>query len=128
MIFYDSLLYLILVIAKISMLHFRCECGRIHKLEIYCPYMISRTYDIQFKIGILFPKLFWPTVRKNSPEQFIQTVKVHNNFWDRMFFFNCSWKFLRPNTLEQVKLEKIMAIQKPTGKVRKVVVTKILGT
>ena len=31
-------------------------------------------------------------------------------------------------TLEQVKLEKIIAIQKPTGKVRKVVVTKILGT
>ena len=55
-------------------------------------------------IGILFPKLFWPTVRKNCPsdwekllkfeaegwefaknlrslEQFIQTVKGQNNFW-----------------------------------------------
>jgi hypothetical protein len=55
-------------------------------------------------IGILFPKLFWPTVRKNwssdqekllkfeaegwefakflrSLEQFIQTVKGQNNFW-----------------------------------------------
>ena len=54
--------------------------------------------------GILFPKLFWPTVRKNcsryrekllkfeaegrefakflkSIEQFIQTVKGQNNFW-----------------------------------------------
>ena len=54
--------------------------------------------------GILLPKLFWPTVRKNcfsdrekllkfeaesqefkkkfrSPEQFIQTVKGQNNFW-----------------------------------------------
>ena len=54
--------------------------------------------------GILLPKLFWPTVRNNwsrsrekllkfeaegpesakflrSLEQFIQTVKVHNNFW-----------------------------------------------
>ena len=55
-------------------------------------------------IGILLPKLFRPTVRKNcssdrekllkftaegqefakflrSPEQFIQTVKDQNNFW-----------------------------------------------
>ena len=56
------------------------------------------------KIGILLPKLFWPTVRKHcsddqekllkfkaegwefakflrSLEQFIQTVKGQNNFW-----------------------------------------------
>ena len=56
------------------------------------------------KYGILLPKLFWPTVRKNyssdrenvlkfkaegrkfakilrSLEQFIQTVKGQNNFW-----------------------------------------------
>ena len=56
------------------------------------------------RIGILLPKLFWPTVRKNcssdrekllkleaegrefakilrSLEQFIQTVKGQNNFW-----------------------------------------------
>ena len=56
------------------------------------------------KSGILLPKLFWPTVRKNCsserekllkfkdegqefakflrfPEQFIQTVKGQNNFW-----------------------------------------------
>ena len=48
-------------------------------------------------IGILLPKLFWPTVRKKllkfeaegwefakpmrSLEQFIQTVKGQNNFW-----------------------------------------------
>ena len=49
--------------------------------------------------GILLPKLFWPTVRKNcssdrekaegrefanilkSLEQFIQTMKGQNNFW-----------------------------------------------
>ena len=59
--------------------------------------------------GILLPKLFWPTVRKNcssdrekllkfkaegrkfakflrSLEQFIQTVKGQNNFWNRMLF------------------------------------------
>ena len=52
------------------------------------------------QIGILLPKLFWPTVRKNcssdrekllkfekfskilrSLEQFLQTVKGQNNFW-----------------------------------------------
>ena len=53
MTFYDSLLNLIT--ATISMSHFKCEFGRIHKLKTY---MISRTYDIQFKNGILFPKLF----------------------------------------------------------------------
>ena len=58
----------------------------------------------KFEYGILLPKLFWPTVRKNfssvqekllrfeaegrefakilrSLEQFIQTVKGQNNFW-----------------------------------------------
>ena len=53
------------------------------------------------EIGILSPKLFWPTVRKDctidrekllkfeaefakllrSLEQFVQTVKDQNNFW-----------------------------------------------
>ena len=59
--------------------------------------------------GILLPKLLWPTVRKNcssdwekllkfkaegqeftkllrSMEQFIQTVKGQNNFWNRLLF------------------------------------------
>ena len=58
--------------------------------------------------GILLPKLFWPTVRKNcssdrekplkfevegqfakilrSQEQFIQKVKGQYNFWNRMLF------------------------------------------
>ena len=56
--------------------------------------------DNIWKNGILLPKLFWPTLRKNgsnvgekllkfktegigkkveTPEQFIQTVKVQNN-------------------------------------------------
>ena len=62
------------------------------------------------KNGILLPKLFWPTVRKNCSsdrekllkfeaegrefanflrllEQFIQTVKGQNNFWNRMLFW-----------------------------------------
>ena len=34
-------------------------------------------------------------------------------------FLTCSWRFLRSNTLEQFKLEKIIGIQKPTGKVKK---------
>ena len=52
------------------------------------------TYGVE-KNGILLPKLFWCTVRKNcssdreklfakilrSLEHFIQTVKGQNNFW-----------------------------------------------
>ena len=61
-------------------------------------------YLMELNLGILLPKLFWPTVRKNcssdqekllkleaegqefakflrSLEQFIQTVKGQNNFW-----------------------------------------------
>jgi hypothetical protein len=60
--------------------------------------------SMEKKTGILLPKLFWPTMRKNcssdrekllkfeaegqefakflrSLEQFIQTVKGQNNFW-----------------------------------------------
>ena len=60
--------------------------------------------NMELEIGILLPKLFWPTVRKicssdqekllkfeaegrefeiflRSLEQFIQTVKGQNNFW-----------------------------------------------
>ena len=60
--------------------------------------------NFSLRNGILLPKLFWPTVRKNYPsdwknllkfeaegrefakilrslEQFIQTVKGQNNFW-----------------------------------------------
>ena len=64
----------------------------------------KETFVSIFSSGILLPKLFWPTVRKNcssdrekllkfeaegrefsnilrSLEQFIQTVKGQNNFW-----------------------------------------------
>ena len=43
-----------------------------------------------------------------SLEQFIQTVKGQNNFWQQKAFLTCSWRFLRPNKLEQIefKLEK----------------------
>ena len=67
-------------------------------------YIISFCNGNNTEIGILLPKLFWPTVRKNcfsdqekllkfeaesqefakflrSLEQFIQTVKSQNNFW-----------------------------------------------
>ena len=85
--------------------------------------------------GILLPKLFWPTVRKNCSsdqekvlkfeaegrefakflrplEQFIQTVKGQNNFWWQNAFLTCSWRFLILDKLKplQFKLEKIMWI------------------
>ena len=56
-----------------------------------------------------------------SLEQFIQTVNGQNNFWLQNAFLTCSWRFLRPNKLEQLefKLEKITEIYKHVGKVRK---------
>ena len=73
--------------------------------------------------GILFPKLFWPTVRRNcstdiekllkfeselqefgkflrSLEQFIQSVQ----FLKQKTFLTCSWRFFRSSTLEQLDL------------------------
>ena len=66
--------------------------------------MAWQPFQFNLNNGILLPKLFWPTVRKNysrdrekllkfeaegqefakilrSLEQFIQTVKGQNNFW-----------------------------------------------
>ena len=40
-----------------------------------------------------------------SLEQFLQTVKGQNNFWQQNGFLTCSWRFLRCNQLE-FKLEK----------------------
>ena len=68
-------------------------------------------------LGILLPKLFWPTLRKKCfsdrekllkfetegqefakllrlLEQFIQRVKGQNNFWKLNAFLTCSWRFL----------------------------------
>ena len=84
--------------------------------------------------GILLPKLFWTTVRKNcssdrekllkfkaegwefakclrSRVQFVQRVKGQNNFWN-IILFTYFGRFLRSNTLEQLdfKLEKIIVI------------------
>ena len=50
-----------------------------------------------------------------SLEQFIQTVKGQNNFWQQNAVLKCSWRFLTPNKLEQ--FEKIIAIKKYAGKV-----------
>ena len=37
-----------------------------------------------------------------SLEQFIQTVKGQNIFWQQNAFLTCSWRFLRSNELEQL--------------------------
>lgn len=51
-------------------------------------------------------------------QQFIQTVKGRNNFWNLML---SSFRFFRSNTLDQFKfeLEKVIGIWKPTGKIGK---------
>ena len=53
----------------------------------------------------------FPNILK-SQEQFIQTVKGQNNFWQQNTFLTCSWRFLRPNKLDQLefKLEKNIGI------------------
>ena len=47
-----------------------------------------------------------------SLEQFIQTVKGQNNFWQQKAFVTCSWRFFRSNKLEQsyFKLEMFWGI------------------
>ena len=92
--------------------------------------------------GILLPKLFWPIARKScssdweqilkfeakgrefvkilrSLKQFVRTVKGQNNLWQQNAFLTCSWRFLRSNKLEQLKLklETNIGIQKHAGKV-----------
>ena len=54
-------------------------------------------------------------------EQFTQTVKGQNMFLKKNAFLTRWWIFLRYNTLEELefRVEKIIGIQKPTGKVRK---------
>ena len=94
--------------------------------------------------GILLPKLFWPTVRKNCSSDWEKTFEIRGwrlricktfkitrtiyshsemlvQFWKQNAFLTYSWRFLRSNILEQsrLKLEKIIWIQKSAGKVRK---------
>ena len=47
-----------------------------------------------------------------SLEQFIQTVKGQNNFWQQNAFSTSSWRFLISNKLEQLEfiLEKNIGI------------------
>ena len=79
--------------------------------------------------GILLPKFFWPTVRKNcsndreklfkfkveglefakflrSLKQFIQIVKGQVNFCQQNAFLTCFWRFLRSNKLEQLEFNR----------------------
>ena len=82
-----------------------------------------------FDFGILLPKLFRPTVRKNSScdrkenlkfeaegqefakilrslGQFIQTGKGQKKFWNiTEFFLTCSWRFLISNNLKQFEFQ-----------------------
>ena len=59
--------------------------------------------------------IFSPPERKIAKRTSVQCLKQNA-------YFTYSWRFLRSNTIEQLKfkLEKIIWIQKPTGKVKKV--------
>ena len=41
-----------------------------------------------------------------SLEQFIQTVKGQNNFWQQKAFLTCSWRFLMSNKLGQLEFKE----------------------
>ena len=40
-----------------------------------------------------------------SLEEFFQTVKGQNNFWQHNVFLTCSWRFLISNKLEELELQ-----------------------
>ena len=56
-----------------------------------------------------------------SLEQFIQTVKGQNNFWQQIAFLTFSWRFLTSYELEQLefKLEKILGFRNMQEKLEK---------
>ena len=49
--------------------------------------------------GMLFPKLFWPTVRKNCSSDREKPLKyvTKGNFLQQNAFLTCSWRLLRTN-------------------------------
>ena len=53
-----------------------------------------------FNNGEKFSKTFAKSLR--SLEQFIQTVKGQNNFWEQNAFLTCSWRFLLSDKLEHI--------------------------
>ena len=85
-------------------------------------YIIRSFLILIDKIGILLPKLFWPTVRKNCSSHREKLLKLkaenlqileitrtiylnmkgQNNFWQKNA---CSWKFLISNKLEQLEFK-----------------------
>ena len=76
-------------------------------------------------VGTLSPKFFWFIHWVNklsylnpSLEQFIQTVKGQNNFWDKIIFkwFREISMIIRILEPFKFKLEKIIGIQKRKGK------------
>ena len=97
-----------------------------------CGIVFQQFFWHNVRNGIMLPKLFWLTERKNSSsdpknllnlktenlqkiwdhyiEQFIQTVKGQTNFGNRIStkqdaFFTWSWRFLRSNKSEQLEFK-----------------------
>jgi hypothetical protein len=65
-----------------------CQLG---KLGYFCRANYKIVKDtVKCRNGILLPKLFWPALWEKKLlrplEQFIQTLKAQNNFWNRMLF------------------------------------------
>ena len=62
--------------------------------------------------------------RKNSrlKAENLQNLFEQNNFWSRMLFWHCSWRFLKWNTLEQLdsKWKKILGFRNLQEKLKMV--------
>ena len=74
------------------------------------------------QVRAILEKKTYSLSRKNflqRQSEHIIKVKGQNNFWQQNVFLTCYWRFPRSNKLEQLelKLEKIIGIQKHAGKV-----------
>ena len=71
------------------------------------------SYSFEDRNGILLPKLFWPTVRKNVqvieknfwkvfeiPRTIYSNSERSDQFLKQNAFLTCSWRFIRSNVLE----------------------------
>ena len=112
---FQSTSYFFLVIILSKRIPFICKLDNFWDKGFTSKFTLKRGNFVQFGMehifwnnGILLPKLFWPAVRKNCSsnwekiskiwgwrpiickmrllEQFIQTVKGQNNFWQQNVF------------------------------------------
>ena len=102
---------------------------KVNETMIFCFQKFSDQYTVR-KIVQVVENCFWNSrlkLRINKNFEITRTIYSNSEktpqFLKRNTFFTCFCRLLRSNTLEQLefKLEKLIGISKPTGKVRKIV-------